>query len=150
MNDFAQALIDYAEGREPEKYPGTFTKRISDEIAAQVPTSWGIEAWKVYAKHRIVKYQADDLGAFGTEFDVWFPETRLTSSKSWMFHTPRMIASLGREGFLYQVSPITGNPICINCASPMTPIWKDKAKTEYGSCEPCEFCKSNPIFNKVK
>lgn len=130
MTRFAEALMAYADGREPESYPGVLTREVAAEIARTVPTSWGVNLWAVYGASRMVARQHSDLSAFGTTFDTWSPEHRV--HQSWATRHLRRLLALG---VVFQESPITGGPICGNCAEPLEYAGEGK-----GVCLPCPHC----------
>lgn len=140
---FALAVMAYADGNIPDVYPGEFAKWIGEDIGRVVPTSWGIEKWKIYAGFRAIVAQSSALKSFGAEFDTWKQESMLHS------RNPAGLTILQRkcaEGLVYQVSPITGKPICGNCATVLEPYPEADTANGTGSCYPCPLCATSPLF----
>lgn len=142
MDHYAQALIDYAEGREPKKYPGEFTRNVSAEIAKVVPTSWGVDYWKVFGTFRSIHAQSQALDAFGVGMNSWFQESRLMTNDAALQSLQAVLAM----GLAYMVSPITQEPICGNCATVLTPYPDADIANGKGSCYPCHCCAENPAI----
>lgn len=143
---FALAIMAYADGNTPDMYPGEFAKSIGEDIGKVVPTSWGIEQWKIYGGFRSIAAQSSALESFGVEFNKWKQESMLHSD------TPVGLTILQQkcaEGLIYQVSPITGEPICGNCATVLTPYLEADIANGRGSCYPCPLCATSPLFKNL-
>ena len=142
---FAKALMSYADGLIPEVYPGELTKRLGEDIGRVVPTSWGIELWKVYGSFRAIAEQHEDLEVFGAFYNKWKAETSLHDDSVGGLPILQMNCALG---LVYQVSPITDQPICGNCATVLTPFPEANIAKGTGACYSCPLCNKIPLFNR--
>jgi len=143
MMDFAESLKDYAQGKEPKKYKGAYWQDLAAEIALQLPIDATLEEWAVVGTHRAINQQASDLAAFGVVFDTWKMESSIHNPFPAGIDEFKIRFALG---YFYKVSQVSGQPICGNCATVLTPYPEADIAKGSGGCYPCPSCSTSPLF----